>query len=547
MSELVRDEEAPFIEAGGSPTLAIQHDSVSDATDVSCEPLPVAAQASVARTPRSNRSASCMNARVWKLGALVSIFALALLALLAVRRRDVSRDSAAGSLHEQAMFVKLSADGGAEGFGSAPIGAPLPGSVAEIDEDSEPADTIEDLSANSSLEVVNGSAPPSTTTVTSTPGSCGRQGEDCRVSRCCKGPGLQCYIKNKHWATCMPTCAIGPDPTDIDPLPWSCETLGERSPGVHPALQSDRGQIKAQSWVKDKCSSNGEDCRKTKCCVASGAQCYEKNGFWASCNQSCVPDAEDAHWSCSKIGMRTPRPWGEPSLFCFSLIRAMGYEPDLMRYQLATGAGIFACDEYAVFSNPVVYLGPGPVGKINTISFELAAVGRSIHGTAANTQLFINVWDGVRKDQRYKDHDFVVKVDPDAVLLPNRLRIHVDAYTGQSVFVRNCNAFPQSADFPMMYGAMEVFSIGAINTYYDGYKQCVGTMPWQGWGEDFFMGKCLLSLGVKPVDDFDIVGDGVCAGSDCNNMWQAAFHPFKTIERWEACWRPASLAGAPTA
>jgi hypothetical protein len=201
-------------------------------------------------------------------------------------------------------------------------------------------------------------------------------------------------------------------------------------------------------------------------------------------------------------------------------------------------AGIFNCDEYAVFSSEEVDLGGGPLGQIKTIPFTQVPVGTSIHGTAANTELFINFWEAVRMDGRYKDHAWVIKADPDAVIIPIRIRTHLEDKSGE-LYVRNCNKFPESSDFPMMYGALEAISVPAMNKYYDGLEECKSAMPYAEWGEDFFMGKCLLMLGVSPLDDFDLVGDGVCMGVDCTNMYQAAFHPKKDLESWTQCWNDA--------
>jgi hypothetical protein len=263
-------------------------------------------------------------------------------------------------------------------------------------------------------------------------------------------------------------------------------------------------------------------------------QCYKKDDTWSSCNASCSDDS----WSCEELGTRTPRPWGSPSLFCTGVVRPDGYEPPLMRGQLAMNAGIFNCDEYAVFSSEEVDLGGGPLGQIKTIPFTQVPVGTSIHGTAANTELFINFWEAVRMDGRYKDHAWVIKADPDAVIIPIRIRTHLEDKSGE-LYVRNCNKFPESSDFPMMYGALEAISVPAMNKYYDGLEECKSAMPYAEWGEDFFMGKCLLMLGVSPLDDFDLVGDGVCMGVDCTNMYQAAFHPKKDLESWTQCWNDA--------
>ena len=52
-------------------------------------------------------------------------------------------------------------------------------------------------------------------------------------------------------------------------------------------------------------------------------------------------------------------------------------------------------------------------------------------------------------DWWYK-YDFLAKVDPDAILFPERLRGHVAAHVGQNVFFLNC-----AVHAPAMYGAVE--------------------------------------------------------------------------------------------
>jgi hypothetical protein len=145
--------------------------------------------------------------------------------------------------------------------------------------------------------------------------------------------------------------------------------------------------------------------------------------------------------------------------------------------------------------------------------------------------------------------DWVVKADPDAVIIADRLRDHVRPHTGQSAYIRNCNGFPQSSDYPMMYGSLEAISKEGLRTYRDNVGRCQSDFAawWRTWGEDLWMGKCLLQLGVGPRDDFGIISDGVCRGdnNDCGNWWSAAFHPFKSTDAWMNCWGQATWKGAP--
>jgi hypothetical protein len=241
-----------------------------------------------------------------------------------------------------------------------------------------------------------------------------------------------------------------------------------------------------------------------------------------------------------------PRLLGGPLLFCFSIVEPEGYEPEIIEAQLEGGLGIFACDGQALLSTSQFWVGSKPGGRgvaeqrrrgLRTIGFRSADVGISKDQTAANTQLFVNAWESLQTRTAYSRYDWTIKVDPDAVLVPARLRRHLRQWTGRTGYIRNCNKFPDSDDFPMMYGSLEIFSNSALQAYFKGRAQCVRELPWKDWGEDFFMGRCLTLLKVEPLDDFKVVSDGVCEGVDCTDSNAAAFHPFKSKESWLRCWR----------
>jgi len=78
-------------------------------------------------------------------------------------------------------------------------------------------------------------------------------------------------------------------------------------------------QDEVPSWVNESltnagrdqgCSTTGTDCRGTRCCRSPGMQCFEKNKWWASCREACVPGfgrlGADTSWTCRPLGPRTP-------------------------------------------------------------------------------------------------------------------------------------------------------------------------------------------------------------------------------------------------
>ncbi|CAK0807907.1 unnamed protein product [Prorocentrum cordatum] len=239
-------------------------------------------------------------------------------------------------------------------------------------------------------------------------------------------------------------------------------------------------------------------------------------------------------------------PRSDPSLFCWSLSRQWSYEADVMRAQLAAGAGIFGCDGFAVVSEEEWSIGWGPggrIGELNTLSFPGAPVGVSKDGTAGNAQLFMNAWDTILDRTLVLDFDWAIKVDPDAVVVPDRVRDHVRDKTGSNVFVRNC----EGATWQLMFGSLETISRGGLQVYKEGRYRCRNELDWYSWGEDFFLDKCFLHLGVGSTNDLSIISDGVCHGVDCNDGWAAAFHPFKGSNEWMNCWNTVknNLGGPP--
>lgn len=239
-----------------------------------------------------------------------------------------------------------------------------------------------------------------------------------------------------------------------------------------------------------------------------------------------------------------------PSLFCFAVARTKGYEVELVKAQLGKGVGIFGCNDYLVLSHPAMTLGPDPSGGPTVRSKNIPdktkehvghfGVNGQLTNSWLNTLTFLSAWEAIREDGRLWDYDWTVKADPDAVLLPSRLRSVLAPHTphgGGVEYLLNCNRWPTN---PLLYGAVEVFSKKAVGAYYDGVARCKTDLPWQGFGEDLFMQKCMDMIGVKSVGEFDMVSDTNCKASSCTDDGKAAFHPFKSPATWFDCWGQAT-------
>jgi len=248
---------------------------------------------------------------------------------------------------------------------------------------------------------------------------------------------------------------------------------------------------------------------------------------------------EDTNTNCHKPCM--PKMWGTPSLFCVAVFRSTGYELDLVRSQVAKGVGIFACDEFSMLSDAVLDV----TDDLKTLLIPpCEKVGVSKDGTAANTLVFMQAWQVIKNEGRYKAHDWVIKADPDAVVIVPRLRKHLAEFTGKTTFIKNCMKYT-GPGWPMMFGSLEAFSRQAIDLYYEGADRCKKELEWDVWGEDLFMGNCLKMLGADSDFDGGIIGDNVCKGADCKDGTTAVYHPFKDEESYFQCYNDA-LATEPT-
>mmetsp|Transcript_110591 Transcript_110591/g.308057 ORF Transcript_110591/g.308057 Transcript_110591/m.308057 type:complete len:626 (-) Transcript_110591:124-2001(-) len=366
--------------------------------------------------------------------------------------------------------------------------------------------------------------------------------ENCKQTKCCKVPGHQCYKKTDAWSMCLPTCTHGPLLTDADPRIWNCTPLGGRTPGIAKVRPQ-----KVAEWVKTTCSKygHGVNCIDTMCCSRPTLQCYARDDTFASCYRGCVQgtnpyDKDGGNWSCEKLGTRTPRRWKTPSLYCFHVMMVNSYEAKIVRQELAIegGVGIFACEQYDVFAGDgEAWLGDGPLGVVRTHHFTAAPVGKSIDGTAANTALFRNVWEAIKFVGRYKLTDWTIKVDPDAVVFPQRLRAALAKHittNPRGQYIINCNKKWMK---PMMFGSLEAISREALETYFDKEGECKEHVD--TWGEDRWLGFCLDKLGVNGTEDFDLVGDKVCKGANCGDG-KAAYHHFKDTTSWKKCYLTAT-------
>lgn len=258
------------------------------------------------------------------------------------------------------------------------------------------------------------------------------------------------------------------------------------------------------------------------------------------------------------------RPVGGTRILCIAVCLPFTKEQDLLIMQYRYGIGIFACDNYAIYSSLSMELVPG-VNTRRVSSTLMGELGGSFM-TVLNLGAFMMVWKQVLSDAEYLNHDWILKVDPDTVFLVNRLRPILKSYGAQmersGMYLNNCK--------DGLHGPLEVFSRGALmslaatsehcaakldggtectkdcDKYWDlNYKkQCNG--PCTGWwGEDIWSDQCLYQFtDAKRVFEPRLLLEDHCdpkpGWRDCSDSEVVAFHPFKKPEEYQTCFERAS-------
>lgn len=231
----------------------------------------------------------------------------------------------------------------------------------------------------------------------------------------------------------------------------------------------------------------------------------------------------------------------DPILFCFAIMRDDEDEISLMREQLAKGAGIYGCDDWSVFSDTKTWLSPGPPTRLETavVDAHLSASGHGNITKEPNAMEFLKVWDRIRVDGRYRDSTWVVKVDPDTVFFPQRLKANLQRARRsptEPVFFANCQPEGHSH---FMFGAIEVFSTSAVEVFFEGSNRCLEQLEADHMWEERYMSHCLRYLEVPMAKGLDLLQDEHCDPGEhlvpCIADAAVAFHPLQKPSDFFLC------------
>lgn len=228
-----------------------------------------------------------------------------------------------------------------------------------------------------------------------------------------------------------------------------------------------------------------------------------------------------------------------PSLFCFEVFVRQGYELALVKDQFERGVSIFACDGHMVLSSTGHSIAPQHDGgqPLAVVGIGSLSCEKGSWGSWANAGVFLKVWKAVIKDGRYKQHDWVVKVDADCVFRPVALKWHLSKEDGPKPS-KGRFFFKNFMDEYPVVGAIEIASRDAIEALHTDGEKCEQMA--QGAAEDDWFVKCMRSVGAKMRSDGALLQhERMPAGDKCSDPWWVAVHPFKDLDKWRTCERQA--------
>lgn len=313
------------------------------------------------------------------------------------------------------------------------------------------------------------------------------------------------------------------------------------------------------------CHHDSSKCVNEGCCApvrfADNATC--KSGFKparvsGTCQAHGSKSYNDGKFLCCPH-LSKPKP-AHISIFCVALFLAYSSEQELLVNSFHRNTSLFQCDHHAIYSSQVLELTPGLISR-RIPSTMLAEVGGQ-WVTVLNLGIFLALYRQLIIDGDYAKFDWTIKVDPDTVWFPQRLRSSLVKYSwgvgGDGIYLNNC---PDG-----LHGPIEVFSKAAfralgLKTYecnvqlngpkciqnceqvWNQLKICNGNcIDW--WGEDLWVDQCLMRFSeARRALAKDLLQEAHCHPSgwqkkdwkSCKYKEIVAFHPFKDVGEYNKC------------
>jgi len=329
-------------------------------------------------------------------------------------------------------------------------------------------------------------------------------------------------------------------------------------------MVAEKAMIESEPKMQN-CASVTENCMPNKCCQTSGMKCWRISDKTAKCSKFCpggICWVEKPSYAFKPAYMTR-----DNSIFCYAVHAVkqgtgITGEKDLaiLSAQLKNNVGLFACNDWEVFSDEPAALSP----TINTrVVPKNAEYGKFFRKDKPlkyiNTPLFYEAWKLLKADGRWAAMSWVVKVDAPTVFMPDNLRAILatkqDDSTG--VYFQNCEKVLEG-----YFGNLEVTSAEGFKRFLEQMdtsftngcwrqttEECKKGWKYGTWGEDLFMQRTMDDAEVSKISDFSLTTSGTCPGDRPKDKkkdskyvppckageTKAAVHPFRDVASWFKC------------
>jgi hypothetical protein len=205
-------------------------------------------------------------------------------------------------------------------------------------------------------------------------------------------------------------------------------------------------------------------------------------------------------------------------------------EVELVAAALEFEDGLKSCDRYAVYSNVSRLSQPGvpkTIAAIAAIRGTMDVPRGGIYNTAMNTPVFQQVYRKMFYDNNFREYDWIVKLDADAVVSVSKLR---------STLAKHNPGDPQIIGIgKVMRGCAMAVTSGALARYAVRPGVCENMVDIRNIGEDWYLTYCMKFLGVpKVVDEALVVDFGPNGPLKCDDS-HAVFHPAADANAYRTC------------
>lgn len=239
----------------------------------------------------------------------------------------------------------------------------------------------------------------------------------------------------------------------------------------------------------------------------------------------------------------------ETSLFCFTVVRPGTPDVEMLKLHMS-GKMLSGCDAYTVYSNvSLPELLGGDISSEDLQLFsphEVPAVLGSMDvaregwppeqpriWSASNTNVFMQAWNHVWQAGLYQKYDWTLKVDPDTLLIPDRMRMLLQGRTEKVALIDG--NMKKSCPMDNGMGGIMALTSGMVDAM---KKLHVGGDHLEDYvtrEDGLVTAYCEHIDGCQKLEEPNFKRNGMVTENACRDSWKAAFHKFNSNSFMRNC------------